>query len=298
MDKIIRVDLSATDGVVEKCFYQQSAVEKVDFMKIISNTSFKDDADAIYDKLCRIRKAKDIQSEEDEEDKYDTNEDINLAKCLLLFKTAGDNNIRIEGKGGSIKAELPSIYNELLEERLKNIYITHKLNYSPMTFEEGKNILENNLCEDVVDFLNEYLTIEERAKGNKIIIEDFMVEEYISLSESPKEVTPEQIKAKIKELEECNRKGSGRKVKILRLCAVKLLMQMRGFSSCNKVYREMHQILRFMGLIDKDEQSDCKQIRENINDYDYRIEDTFKRYCERYKGYEVIYEVDGSEIDF
>jgi hypothetical protein len=129
-----------------------------------------------------------------------------------------------------------------------------------------------------------------------------MVEEYISHSESPKAVTIEQIEAKIKELEECNRKGSGRKVKILILCAVKLLMQMRGFSSSNKVYREMYQILRFMGLIDKDEQSNCKQIRKNINDYDYdydyRIEDTFKRCCERYKEYEVIYEVDGSEIDF
>lgn len=179
------------------------------FYRILLKTSFEKYSEEIYDKLYQIKHSEvKIQEEERRKSALEYFQmRLDLAEILLIFKQQ-KGNIRISY--GKTAKELSYELNRDIKELLENHYKGWDLDFSPMTFEEGKEILEQNLCEDVHDFIDDYwneyatewgLNEEERAGGyNYDDINDEMVELYINGASLRRSITIEQILNKIQEL--------------------------------------------------------------------------------------------------
>ena len=122
--------------------------------------------------MCRI-KTGDISIQEEKARKLRLDNDrrcLSIAKNLLILYTSDKVSLKTNNYEEDINPEMKKILEEAILEKYKELH----LNYSEMTFNEGKEILENNLCDDIDEFKNEYweeyatemdLSPEERTGG-------------------------------------------------------------------------------------------------------------------------------------
>ena len=128
--------------------------EEYNFSRILTKTPFEDSAKTIYDDLCRI-KTGDISIQEEKARKLRLDNDrrcLSIAKNLLILYTSDKVSLKTNNYEEDLKPEMKKILAEAILEKYKELH----LNYSEMTFNEGKEILENNLCDDIDEFKNEY----------------------------------------------------------------------------------------------------------------------------------------------
>lgn len=234
------------------------------FCYILKGTPFERYAFDIFDKLLSIKYGNVSLSEEERmmhmREYFQKQKDI--AESLLLCK----ENKELGLCAGSRQSRLPANIKEIIEKVLEDDYRESKLNFEPMTFEQGKEILEQNLCEDVHGFIDDYwnqyayelgFTAEEMAGGYSYDdITDDMVEMYIADKEMSVEITEEQIKGKIlslkKEIKEYTPTRKGAPKKNIKLhCAINVFQDTKQYKPSNKTYRIIYECLDFLEMIDK-----------------------------------------------
>lgn len=270
--------------------------EKYKFCRILTKTPFEDDAKAIYDDLCRIKTGDiSIQNEEKRQRilEYDR-KCLSVANAMLIFST----NYEVSLKGQNYEKELNSEMKKILEEATLERYKELHLNFSEMTFEEGKEILENNLCDDVDEFKSEYwkeyateidLTYEERAAGyNFLDIDDDMIWCYIAGKEMEGEITKQQIKSVISTLEKSIKDNTkkGRPIKNVRLfCAINTFMKHPNYKPKNSIYKIIGECVQFMGFIEEDTIKGWKSKvrRKEKGQYFYPLTSYIKQICVKAK---------------
>lgn len=236
------------------------------FERILLKTPFEDESKSIFDKLLKIKNgnAKILEEERRKRKLKKATELKSLAESLLVCKTGGI--IELKGLAYSFKIthNISTYIENKLEEEYKNAY----LNYEPMTFEEGKEILEGNLCEDVAAFIDNYwhewanaagLTQEEMAMGHDYEIDDELIETYIEGQELSKAITPEQIRGRIKTLENeiksYTKKGAP--IKNLKLhCAILVFQESGRCEGKANDFRIIYECIDYMGLIDKNKKEE------------------------------------------
>ena len=230
------------------------------FERILLKTSFEARAKHIFRKLIEIREG-DTKILEEERRKKRLEKATKLksiAESLLVCKTGGITELKGMAYSFKITNNISVIIEHKLEEEYKKAY----LNYEPMTFEEGKAILEGNLCEDVALFIDNYwhewaneagLTQEEIAMGHNNEIDDNLIEYFIEGQELEKAITPEQIRSKIRILEseiKSNKKKGAPKKNLKLYCAI-LVFQESGLRKGKaEDFRVMYECFDYMGFID------------------------------------------------
>ena len=234
------------------------------FDYILKGTLFEKYASDIFDKLLSVKYGKVGLVEEEymrRARKY-YQELKDIAEALLLCK----ENKELGLYAGKKQSRLPENVKEIIEEKLEEEYREAGLHEEPMTFEEGKEILEYKLGEDVHSFIDAYwnqyadelgLDAEERAGGYDYDdITDDMVEMYIDGKYMCVEITKEQIEKKLTSINETIKYNTkihrGARKKNLRLhCAVNVFHDTGQYKPCNKIYRTIYKCLDFFGMIDE-----------------------------------------------
>lgn len=234
------------------------------FEYILNDTPFAMYASDIFNNLLSIKygNVSLLEEERMNHNKEYFQKQKDIAEALLFCKAYK----KLELCAGGKNSELSERIKKIVEEELEKDYKEASLNYEPMSFEDGKEILEQNLCEDVHEFIDEYwhqyaeelgLSAEERAAGYDYDdITDDMVEMYIETKEMPVEITEEQIKGKILSLNEAikhntlQRKGAPKKNLKLH-CAINVFQDTGRYIPCNKTYRTIYKCLDFLGMIDE-----------------------------------------------
>lgn len=233
------------------------------FSYILKGTSFEKYSKKMFEELLSIKSGNISLIEEE---RMQRNKEYflklkNIAESLLICKT----NKKWGIYSGNRKSNLPSPLNEEIEKRLEEIYIKESLNEEPMTFEEGKSILETELMLGNHNFIDEYwemyadengLNDEEKAGGYTYDLEDEMVYLYIENKYLTHEVTKEQIKKKLSFINQAIKHNTtkGAPKKNLRLhCAINIFQQKKEYTPCNSTYRTIYQCLDFLELIDENQ---------------------------------------------
>lgn len=239
------------------------------FSYILKETPFKNYAKEIFEALLSI-KSGDISLMEEETMQRKKEHFLKLkdiAESLLICKTNKEWGIY----SGNRKSHLPSPLNEEMEKRLEEMYIEESLNQEPMTFEEGKTILEFEILGGNHEFVDEYwemyaeesgLTDEEKAGGYTYDIEDDMVEMYIENKYVSRDITKEQIMKKLSFIKQAIKRNTckGAPKKNLRLhCAINIFQQKKEYHSCNSTYRTIYQCLDFLELINEKQKLQWKK---------------------------------------
>ncbi len=183
-----------------------------DIKRILIKTPFERYSDDIYSKMYQITHSSNVVMLTREKTKATLESDerkLNIAQSLLVLKTA-NKQIKVSSEKNEVIIDA-SIKNEI-EKVLEQRFIDEGLALTPMTFEEGEEILHNmsrdELCEFVTDYWNLRanelgLTKEERDAGiNYDDIDDEMVDFYIDGLMVQRDVTPEIIKFQIELLED------------------------------------------------------------------------------------------------
>ncbi|PDP59655.1 hypothetical protein [Prevotella intermedia] len=264
LEKDLHFDYRAyLEGYYDDKIIPVEETEEYKFCRILTKTPFEDDAKAIYDDLCRI-KTGDISIQKEEERQRSLKHDrtcLGVANALLVLST--NNEVSLKGK--NYEKELNPEMKKMLEEATLKIYKELRLDFTDMTFEEGKEILEGNLCDDIYEFMDEYweeyafemgLNSEERAGGwNPEYIDDDMIWCYIGGKALQREITKQQITSVISTLEKDikNNTKNGRPIKNIRLlCAIHVFMKQHNYRPNNSIYRIIGECVCFMELIDED----------------------------------------------
>ena len=113
---------------------------KKDFLRILLKTEFEDNAEHIYQSLCRIKLANiEILSESIRKDNLNRCQDeLNIAQLLFLLKT---DTQKVFLKNSRLECELPNSIIKEIENKTENRYISMGLNLVPMTYEEAEDEL-------------------------------------------------------------------------------------------------------------------------------------------------------------
>ena len=251
------------EGCYDDIIIPVEETEEYKFCRILIKTPFEDNAKAIYDALCRI-KTGDILIQEENERKRILEHDrkcLDVANALLILSTNDKVSLKTNNYEVEINSEMKKIMENVTLDRYKELH----LNFSEMTFEEGKEMLENNLCDDIDEFKGEYweeyatemdLTPEERAGGWDFnYIDDDMIWCYIAGKDMEREITKQQIKSVISKMEKSIKENTkkGRPIKNIRLlCAINVFVSHHNYKPNNSIYRIIGECVSFMGLIDED----------------------------------------------
>ena len=180
-----------------------------------------------------------------------------VVESLLMCKTGG-----IIALKGDKTIKLTTSISTVIESALEDKYKEYGFHYEPMTFDEGKEILEKKLCSDVYDFVRDYWKqyadmneISEEEMGNCFEeIDDELIESYIEGNECPREINEEQIERALNRLDAAmkryNKKGAPKKN--YKLHAAVLEFKNIGLSKpTNKDYEIMYECCDCFGLIDE-----------------------------------------------
>lgn len=236
--------------------------EEYKFCRILAKTPFENSAKAIYDDLCKIKTGNISILEEDiRKNRLNKNRQcLDVANALLVLSTNDKVSLKANNYEEEINFEMKKILEKVTLDRYKELH----LNFSEMTFEEGKEILENNLCDDIGEFKIEYwkeyatemdLTLEERAGGwDFSYIDEDMIRFYIEGKDVEREITKQQIKSVISTLKKSIKDNTkkGRPIKNIRLlCAVNVFIKYNNKPN-NNIYSIMGECMCFMKLIDED----------------------------------------------
>lgn len=270
--------------------------EEYNFSRILTKTPFEDSAKTIYDDLCRI-KTGDISIQKEKARKLRLDNDrrcLSIAKNLLILYTSDKVSLKTNNYEEDMNPEMKKILEEAILEKYKELH----LNYSEMTFNEGKEILENNLCDDIDEFKNEYweeyatemdLSPEERTGGwVSDYIDDDMIWCYIAGKDLEREITKQQIISVISALEKDIKDNTqkGRPIKNIRLlCAINAFMKHPKYTPTNPIYRIIGECMCFMELIDEDVIKGWKDKlkRKEPGQYFYPLTYYIKQMCAKTK---------------
>lgn len=192
-------------------FQKKKEKHRNDFIRILIKSPFEEYTEKIYQELLQIKYGNVEFVEESRRIKALAyfREKKEIATALLVCKTDTDG---IGINNAKQRCKLSPFLKKKIEAVLEAEYEDSGLDYTPMTYEEGKERLENNLCEDVRGFIEDYweeyaqengLNAEERSGGYSYDdIDDDMIEYFISGSKMKREITIDQIRETIAKLEE------------------------------------------------------------------------------------------------
>lgn len=284
------------EGFYDDKVIPMEETEEYKFCRILTKTPFENSAKAIYDDLCRITTGY-VSILEEEIRKNRLNNDrkcLNVANALLILST----NDKVSLKANNYEEEMNPEMKKILEKATLDRYKELHLNFSEMTFEEGKEILENNLCDDINEFKNEYweeyatemdLTSEERSGGwDFLYIDDDMISCYIAGKDMEREITKQQIKSVISTLDKSIKDNTkkGRPIKNIRLlCAINTFMRHPNFKPNNSIYNIIGKCVLLMGFIEKNiiKDWDAKIRRKEKGQYFYPLTSYIKQMCVKAK---------------
>lgn len=228
--------------------------------RILIKTPYESKSEEILDKLLQIKNwdAKILEEDRRKRKLERATELKSIAESLLACKSGGITEL----KSKTHTFKITQTTSEIIECKLEEEYKKAHLHYEPMTFEEGKEILEGNLCEDVSSFIDNYwhewaneagLSNEEIASGHNFEINDELIEYYIEGQEIAQEITPKQIGGKIKELNKeikANTKKGAPKRNIKLHCAILIFQESGLCEGKAQDFRIIYECLDYLGLID------------------------------------------------
>lgn len=193
------------------------------FSRILIKSPFEEYTKDIYQELSRIKYSSVIFVGESRRKNILTylQDKVEIAKALLVCKE-DFNGINISNAKQKCKLSLP--LKENIEAVIESQYKEAQLNYSPITYDEGKDILENHQSEDIQNFIDDYweeyalendLSAEEKSGGYSYDdIDNDMIEYFISGNDIKREITPIQVQNTIerlqKEIKAYQKKGAPR----------------------------------------------------------------------------------------
>ena len=238
---------------------EESEEDKI--CRILTKTPFEENAKDIYEYLCRIKTGNILINEEEHKSWLEEKKrDLGVANALLIFFT----NDKVSLKGQNYEKELNSELQDILKEDTLKIYKELNLNYTEMTYEEGKDILENVHSKFVANFKNDYwealefedLSPEEKAgRWEASYTDSDMIWCFIDDLCVEREITKQQILSVISKLEEQIKEETrkGRPIKNTKLLrAIKAFMQHHNYKPNNNMYRIIGECLCVMKFIDED----------------------------------------------
>ena len=135
----------------KKTIAEESEKDKI--YRILTKTPFEENAKDIYEDLCRI-KTENVSNFEGGDKSWleERKKELGVANALLIFFT----NDKISLKGQNYEKELNSELQDTLKEATLKIYKELDLDCTELTYEEGKDILENEHSKFIANFKNDY----------------------------------------------------------------------------------------------------------------------------------------------
>jgi len=235
--------------------------EKDKIYRILTKTPFEENAKDIYEDLCRIKTGNvSISEEGDKSWLEERKKELGIANALLIFST----NDKVSLKGQNYEKELNSELQDILKEATLKIYKELDLDCTELTYEEGKDILENEHSKFVANFKNDYwealefedLSPEEKTgRWDASYTDCDMIYCFIDNLFVEREITKQQILSVISKLEEQIKEETrkGRPIKNTKLLrAIKAFMQHHHYKPNNNMYRIIGECLCVMKFIDED----------------------------------------------
>ena len=237
-----------------------------EFRRILINTHFENHSIFLCNHLFAIKKSKKgVVSENELREDYNKyyNELLELTESLLIICKSKTESVRIAISNPREQSKLPTSMNTIIERILIDKFKDAGLSSRRMTFEESKNILENNLSDDIDDFLKFYwdnIAKFSCANNDKIKhidytqINDDVINEYASLHQVEMEINTELIEEKLHEIRKKIKSFSqqGAPIKNAKLlAATHLFCEIKGNLS-NQEYRTIYKSLDFFDLIPHD----------------------------------------------
>lgn len=211
--------------------------------------------------MCRI-KTENVSNFEGGDKSWleERKKELGVANALLIFFT----NDKISLKGQNYEKELNSELQDTLKEATLKIYKELDLDCTELTYEEGKDILENEHSKFIANFKNDYwealesedLSPEEKAgRWDASYTDSGMICCFIEDLCVEREITKQQILSVISNLEEQIKEETrkGRPIKNTKLLrAIKAFMQHHNYKPNNNMYRIIGECLCVMKFIDED----------------------------------------------
>lgn len=243
----------------KKTIAEESEKDKI--YRILTKTPFEENAKDIYEDLCRI-KTENVSNFEGGDKSWleERKKELGVANALLIFFT----NDKISLKGQNYEKELNSELQDTLKEATLKIYKELDLDCTELTYEEGKDILENEHSKFIANFKNDYwealesedLSPEEKAgRWDASYTDSGMICCFIEDLCVEREITKQQILSVISNLEEQIKEETrkGRPIKNTKLLrAIKAFMQHHNYKPNNNMYRIIGECLCVMKFIDED----------------------------------------------
>ncbi len=232
---------------------------KEEVRRILLKTQFEDKTEFLLKAMIRVKDEREVKRHNglNKTQKEFFNQRKCVAESLLMYKKNGITAL----KGDKI-IKITSTISTLIGTELENKYKEYGLHYEAMTFEEGKEILENRLCDDVESFIYDYWHdyaewsgISESEMGDYMNnINDELIESYIDDRNLQREITEEQIIRAINYINDAIKRSNrqGAPIKNSKLHKVALLFKEVGLSRPkNKDYEIMYECCDCFGLIDE-----------------------------------------------
>lgn len=232
-----------------------------EFERILLKTPYEKSTEHIFRKLTWIKNgtAKDMKEEDRTNYVKAATNKKSIAEALLVCKTGGI----VELKGKGLSTQIAKSTSTYIENKLEELYKEEWLNHEPMTLEEGREIIENNIHhKDIAFFIDNYwceyakelgVSHEEHCGHNYEISND-LIECYIIGKTLPRAITAKQIRRTISELEgviKSNmRKGKPKKNQKLH-GAILVFIKSGFFRGKNEDFRIMYECFDYMGLIEE-----------------------------------------------
>lgn len=243
----------------KKTIAEESEKDKI--YRILTKTPFEENAKDIYEDLCRI-KTENVSNFEGGDKSWleERKKELGVANALLIFFT----NDKVSLKGQNYEKKLNSELQDTLKEATLKIYKELDLDCTELTYEEGKDILENEHSKFIANFKNDYwealesedLSPEEKAgRWDASYTDSGMICCFIEDLCVEREITKQQILSVISNLEEQIKEETrkGRPIKNTKLLhAIKTFMQHHNYKLNNNMYRIIGECLCVMKFIDED----------------------------------------------
>ena len=231
--------------------------QKERFERILLKTRYEAKTQYLFDKLknnytCYYRSTRYKNAQK----KYFTDRKC-VSELLMMCKTEGLTALK-----GNKTIKLTASISAFIESVLEEKYKMYGLHYEPMTFAEGKEILEKKLSNDVRDFVSDYWRqyaemngiSEDEMQGCLDQIDDEMIETYIEGNECPREINQEQIERTLNRLDRAIKhyKKKGAPTKNYKLHAAVLEFNNIGLlKPTSEDYEIMYECCDCFGLIDE-----------------------------------------------
>lgn len=271
--KNVEVEFEIEPEELEFLYPMMKIEEKLS--RILLKTQFEDKTEILLKSMIRVKDGRDVKRHNglNKTQKEFFTQRKCVAESLLMYKKSGITALK-----GDKTIKITSTISTLIGTELENKYKEYGLHYEAMTFEEGKEILENRLYDDVESFIYDYWHdyaewggISEDEMGDYMNnIDDELIESYIDGRSLSREITEVQIIGAINYINDAikrsNRKGAP--IKNAKLHKVVLSFKEIGLSRPrNKDYEIMYECCDCLGLIDEN----LKKGWESIGSYQGNI---------------------------